>query len=279
MISNDIGVKLTDTNFGIALELMLQIVIELAYLAGLFFALRLNFPKEQKQIIAVGLLLKIASGMVYMISFSSPNSVSVIGLMFKFYSFFAFYLVFVMVTLRTPYNNVFRLFEKRENDLLELSKIDSLTGIYNHSAILKKIEHLVAKYEETDTIFFVSMLDIDDFKMVNDLYGHQKGDIILTEFAASLMASEYPDKVVGKYGGDEFIIAGVIENDFNTDERFRIFKNRILEVCTKTGIDFTFSAGTAIYNKGDQAKDLIYKADIKMYESKRSGKNRVTVWK
>ena len=123
------------------------------------------------------------------------------------------------------------------------------------------------------------MIDLDDFKIVNDNYGHQRGDEVLVEFANLLKGSDYDDKVIGRYGGDEFIIAGVYRNDLNSPQRFELFNERLKEVNDKLGMELSFSAGTALYSKGDSASDMIYKADIKMYESKRMGKNRVSVWK
>lgn len=266
----------TGTNF---FNIGIELIIIALYIGGLYFATKIPLSKEHKRILLISISLKIVSEVLMLIRFDNTLVFMDISIILKFLSYTGFYIVFVYETIKRPYHNVHSIFQVRQAELLELSETDQLTGVYNHSVTYQKLEALVEKYKNSNQQFFVTMIDIDDFKVVNDTYGHQKGDEVLVEFANLLRSRNYPDHIVGRYGGDEFIIAGLYTKDLDIKEGFKDFNVLLKEMCQKLGVQVTFSAGSVIYSKGDSAKDLVYKADIKMYESKRLGKNRVTIWK
>ena len=122
------------------------------------------------------------------------------------------------------------------------------------------------------------MIDIDDFKVVNDTYGHQFGDRVLKRFSKILFEMDLGNnsRVVGRYGGDEFIVAGRLENLNLITRGFAKFAKKLEEEFDDVDMPITCSIGLTFRSKTDTVKDLVYKADIKMYESKQKGKNQIT---
>jgi len=170
-----------------------------------------------------------------------------------------------------------------ENSLLykELEKInqrDSLLGIYNRKYFFKTIEEKDVK--EIKDKFAIVMVDIDDFKKINDTYGHQFGDKILANTANVISNCIDKDDILARYGGEEFIlyISNFTDEDsvYNKIEIMRrslesskvTFKNELKSVTASFGISFYKINGTEI-------NELINKADDLLYKAKKSGKNRV----
>lgn len=169
-----------------------------------------------------------------------------------------------------------------EKQLLEVSNRDSLTGIYNRHCVYHKAKQIIQEYKQNGKVFSVGIIDIDNFKAVNDEYGHQVGDYVLIEFAKSIDDSLRLYDILGRYGGEEFI---VILNHSNKEgsntvlERaLNIVRNKTF-VCGGNEIRLTFSAG--ISSSEDLEKDelsidkLVEIADKRMYIAKKSGKNRI----
>ena len=169
-----------------------------------------------------------------------------------------------------------------EAKLLELYNRDSLTGVYTRHYVYEKAEEIIQEYKKNDKIFSVAIIDIDYFKNVNDQYGHQIGDYVLIEFAKIIADSLRLHDILGRYGGEEFILL------LNHSDRHssNIVLKRILTIFRKTPLLFadnqiglTFSAG--ISSADELEKDLlsidrlVEIADQRMYHAKESGRNRI----
>lgn len=160
-------------------------------------------------------------------------------------------------------------------ELEELSSIDYLTKLYNRKELdtaLKINENIYNRYEDE---FSIILLDIDDFKKVNDNHGHLIGDKLLIEIAEILNRYTREADIVGRWGGEEFLI---ICPKTNTEEainlaenlRKRISENKFSKVGYKTA-----SFGISSYKKADSLTTLISRVDKAMYLAKSKGKNRV----
>jgi diguanylate cyclase (GGDEF)-like protein/PAS domain S-box-containing protein len=163
----------------------------------------------------------------------------------------------------------------QENELLYLKSItDELTGILNRRGILDHLKKVLSSSQDRPQHLSVLLLDIDWFKDVNDQYGHLVGDQILKEFAHLLTHELRETDVIGRYGGEEFLI--VFPNTTKDDahgiaERLR---QTVAQYTFTHHIQLTFSGG--IYHlQGASLYDLINQADINLYEAKRQGKNRI----
>lgn len=168
--------------------------------------------------------------------------------------------------------------EKTNAQLKTLSKTDELTGCYNRREMQLRMSITRRQMKRRQASFAVLMLDLDNFKAVNDIYGHAEGDNVLREFASILMRSARIDDVIARYGGEEFLII-LPEVDANNAilAANRIHKNmqNIQSLVEK----ITVSIGICIVSYYNSLCDheIISLADKALYTSKNSGKNKTTL--
>jgi len=157
------------------------------------------------------------------------------------------------------------------------STLDSLTKVFNRRALTKHLEHLCSQ-QKLNYELHLLILDIDDFKVINDTYGHIAGDKILI-FVANILKKTLRDgDKIFRYGGEEFILI------LNRIDMLYCNKvaSRILELISKNtliykgkSLNVTVSIGTTILVEGDTSESLINRADNALYKAKDDGKNRI----
>lgn len=160
---------------------------------------------------------------------------------------------------------------------------DILTGLTNRSKLLEETEAAFKRGKKSDIQHAFMFLDIDNFKQVNDFYGHQVGDALLVEIASRLRHSMRDGDIVARLGGDEFAI---IVLDLDSDEHIALkkvslvaknIKKLMLEpiVIDSQSFDITFSIGIKLFPDQEKTvQDIISHADIAMYQAKKSGRNQ-----
>lgn len=160
---------------------------------------------------------------------------------------------------------------------------DGLMGIYNHKYFKQRLEGEVAKSRRYGQQTAVVLLDIDYFKKVNDTYGHAVGDLVLKQLARWVLDSSRTTDVVARYGGEEVAVilphtgmAGAQE--FAERLRMKVSKQVIRDPEEDVEFRVTVSIGVAQWEKGLDMLDLIKNADAALYQSKRAGRNRVTIY-
>ncbi|HOM01361.1 MAG TPA: diguanylate cyclase [Acetivibrio sp.] len=165
-------------------------------------------------------------------------------------------------------------------DLKIISSTDKLTGAYTRKFFENAIETQLKKATKEKRQLSIVMIDIDKFKSVNDNYGHQKGDEILSNVGNILVKNIRPTDICCRYGGEEFVIilpdTGPSEAE-SMAERLRstVEKARLLG----QGNSLTISLGISCYPKhGSIRNELIEKADQALYHAKESGRNRFSLW-
>ncbi len=164
--------------------------------------------------------------------------------------------------------------EKLEN-VLELAAEDGLTGLYNHQTFVTLFEKEISRARRHAISVSLLMLDVDDFKSVNDRFGHQKGDEVLIRLAQIFRETVRTMDVACRYGGEEFaIILPQTERPAAIQCAQRI--REAVEVQFRTEGNITISIGVACF--GDQtntSSSLVKKADDALYQAKAKGKNCV----
>jgi len=153
---------------------------------------------------------------------------------------------------------------------------DSMTNLLNHKNSLRRLKEEVDRAKRIDYPLSVAMIDLDNFKLVNDTYGHQTGDDVLIQVAQILSESCRTTDAVGRYGGEEFIIIMPDTNDWDAALLLGRIKTCIEETSFKEGIRITFSCGISELN-GESVHGILKSSDIMLYEAKKKGKNRVEV--
>ena len=156
----------------------------------------------------------------------------------------------------------------------EESRRDSLTGLYNRAYVDRVLDRLLDPDTAPPSGLCVAMVDLDHFKQVNDTCGHQAGDEALQRVARTLGDNLRGSEVLGRYGGEEFIIVfpeTTADQALGIAERVRSALAAD-EASSETAV--TASIGVAAY-RGQPAHDLIAEADRALYEAKRAGRNRV----
>ncbi|MFP4186826.1 MAG: diguanylate cyclase [Acholeplasmataceae bacterium] len=168
-----------------------------------------------------------------------------------------------------------RHLERALEEITKLATIDKLTSINNRYKIDDVLSAEVKKAQETDRTFSVIMLDIDDFKRVNDTFGHHQGDIVLKEIAMTLKEQMGEHDILGRWGGEEFLIISKEQTKngaIGLAERCR----KALEHTDFTGIEkLTGSFGIAEYRPGESQEMIVLRADQALYRAKEKGKNRI----
>ncbi|KTT48851.1 diguanylate cyclase [Pseudomonas oryzihabitans] len=150
------------------------------------------------------------------------------------------------------------------------AETDSLTGISNRRALMLDLEQVCR--DGSSSWHFV-MLDIDDFKRINDRFGHDVGDQVLQE-AAGTLARHFPEGRFGRLGGEEFGVLLKTDDEQELIQRLQALLDDI-RGNTQAGTCFSFSAGVAHFIPGYQPADLLKQADGELYQAKRAGKDRV----
>ena len=184
--------------------------------------------------------------------------------------FFTFFVTGIIVYMIRNYNK----------KLEYLANNDLLTNINNRRVFDSKLEHLILIHQRHKQPINLLFIDIDNFKDINDKFGHAIGDKVLVRIATILKNNIRKSDLIARWGGEEFVIAYInssFEDSLLTTEKLKdlIENDYILKDLNQGNI--TASFGLTTLKKDDKADDLINRADIAMYESKNSGKNRISI--
>lgn len=162
-----------------------------------------------------------------------------------------------------------------EEEILRLSITDKLTQSYNRLKLDEALEEQLNLSKKTSLPFVILILDIDHFKLVNDTYGHQVGDQVLVELVSILHENVRVDDIVGRWGGEEFLI---IFPQTSLDIGFELadkLRNLVEEARFTSAGQVTISVGVSAYRKDLSSDSIVSRADAALYKAKESGRNRV----
>lgn len=166
--------------------------------------------------------------------------------------------------------------------LKEMSIKDGLTGVYNRGHMEVRLDQELTRFQRYRGALSVIMLDVDNFKRINDSYGHQIGDDVLVQVTGRLTESIRSTDILGRYGGEEFVIVlpnTRAEGALSFAERLRAAVAATDITASSEQVPVTVSIGIAEAGiDTDGAGALLRQADLALYVSKKSGRNRVTCY-
>jgi diguanylate cyclase (GGDEF)-like protein len=174
-----------------------------------------------------------------------------------------------------------QLLEKMNDELEHLACHDHLTGLPNRMLLLQQLERLLSTVHRKKIQAALMFIDIDNFKEINDTFGHDFGDHCLKDLTQNMLKIIRGADILGRLGGDEFLI---LINEIESSNQMIVIAHKLLESLnthyTLADKTVTISASIGIYMLSDEttgAKDAIDLADKAMYQAKKSGKNRFVI--
>ena len=155
---------------------------------------------------------------------------------------------------------------------------DSLTGLLNHSSILKQFDLQLARAKITHLPLTFIIIDIDHFKKVNDSYGHQVGDEVIKTISTLFLSRLRNQDSVGRYGGEEFVLilpGAPIDEAIKIVHELRVQFSQYKFKTNDTNFFVTFSAGISCSNGIKNANEIVDEADQALYKAKLNGRNQI----
>ncbi len=161
--------------------------------------------------------------------------------------------------------------------LQELALTDPLTGLYNFRFFEKQLGIEIKRTRRTGMPFSLMMLDVDNFKLLNDRLGHQEGNALLVAVAAMFRADLRPTDIACRFGGDEFSVLMPSTHMLDALLVARRLREAMLGAAGRYELAISFSIGIAEYSlpRGTTGRELVERADAALYAAKKGGKNRI----
>ncbi len=166
--------------------------------------------------------------------------------------------------------------KKLQAELEKLAVTDKLTKVYNRHKIDDALEASKELMDRYNTPFGIIILDIDHFKKINDTYGHHSGDIVLQQFASILSENSRKSDVVGRIGGEEFLIIMPHATELSIMSFAKKLHDEIREFDFDTVGRVTASMGVSMYENSESVDALVSRADKALYESKNNARDCIT---
>lgn len=164
---------------------------------------------------------------------------------------------------------------------LMLSRVDELTGVPNRRFALSKLASVLNSLDSAEADFSVALLDLDHFKSINDTFGHETGDLVLRHFAKHCVSSVRSLDLVGRLGGEEFVI---LLPGLNSEQAKAVLDRILATVppvpvkdCQPATISVAFSAGVTQAACNERPEEVLARADKALYAAKHAGRNRVEI--
>jgi diguanylate cyclase (GGDEF)-like protein len=155
-----------------------------------------------------------------------------------------------------------------------LANTDSLTGLWNRRWARIVIEQAIARLEKYYEIFSVALIDVNDFKKINDIQGHLEGDQVLTKIAQTLMQFSSSGSTFFRLGGDEFLVVSPKANQVQMDQLCSNIVKTVNQVMKDSGYPVTLSIGNVTYLEvPNSVSEVLHQVDLEMYRHKTQSKN------
>jgi len=196
--------------------------------------------------------------------------------LFVFSSAFALMLVFLYFASK---NNL--QIKNYQFELRSLAELDHLTQIYNRRFFYEHASLMLLEHGRSRKNISICMIDIDNFKEINDTYGHKAGDLVIKNVCTTIKSLTRQSDIVARYGGEEFIILLPNTTIIDAAHLSNNICNRIAELeisIEQHSITLTVSIGISQYDAPQDLESFIHNADTALYSAKRTGKDRVSLF-
>ncbi len=190
-------------------------------------------------------------------------------------------IIYTTSAYRKSVSEYSKMLKKQKEDHEYIANFDELTNLPNRRFLYNKLDEMLESTTNMSSSFVIGIMDIDDFKNINDTYGHVCGDYVLQTISETSKSALRKYDLVGRWGGEEFLIIlpqTNIENARQVMERIRVAISEATVDCKDVkGLHATVTIGCAEYIPDKSVKELIRAADKLLYEGKSSGKNVVKI--
>ncbi len=223
---------------------------------------------------AITVLTNVA--LIYFLYISNPKSVYYFIYIVSFFilSIVLLAMNFIILLLKYEKYIILKTFKMRSAELSDLSAKDSLTGLYNHKYGIERLEEEISRRNRTDNDLAILLFDVDDFKGVNDGYGHVVGDSVLEYIGGVLKHNIRKTDVAIRYGGDEFMIIFPYASLKDVISICRKLIKHFEKYSLGMGDGFSISGGLVEHDL-EKTQELISRADNCLYKAKSQGKNKI----
>ncbi|MCX7821969.1 MAG: GGDEF domain-containing protein [Syntrophobacterales bacterium] len=170
------------------------------------------------------------------------------------------------------------ILRKYHQSLEHIANIDTLTGIYNRSAFSILFSHAVKDSKRRNVPLSLALIDLDNFKKINDKFGHHGGDIVLQRFVNIMLKTLRSSDVLCRWGGEEFLVLLKDTPLVGAAKAISKIREAVLKenfYINGDEVRVTFSAGVVEHQNNESLSELVMRADKLMYEAKRQGKDRI----
>lgn len=190
----------------------------------------------------------------------------------------AVFIIAVIIIMTEEYRKEHDKVVSHAEKLNQQAITDNLTKLYNQRYLMDALIKMVEMYNTTQINISIILLDLDNFKKVNDTYGHLRGNKVLCRFAAILKEKAGDKYIASRYGGEEFMMvlpgcSQEVAMQFAEMIRLDVYHDGVLAELTQN--QFSVSGGVAQYQDGISVEEWIRQADNKLYAAKANGKNRI----
>ncbi|WP_261843085.1 sensor domain-containing diguanylate cyclase [Aliamphritea ceti] len=204
-------------------------------------------------------------------------------LSFFVYAFLGLAAALVVMHLKRT-RKEFNALEREKSELTVQAQTDALTGLYNRRFFYKCAELEISRMQRYGGSIAIALIDVDNFKRINDEFGHQIGDSVLAALAACLDQGKRQTDFVARYGGEEFVMLFSHTSCQQAGKYAELIRQRVeqlhIEKTEECPVPVTISIGfSMILSNENTIESALHRADVALYKSKTGGKNRVSLGK
>lgn len=261
-------------------KIVSEYIIISILLCGMVFLYRNRavFEKPIYQYLFLSVIFTALSELAFTFYVDNYGISNMVGHCLKILAFYFIYKAIIVKCIKEPYDTIFKELTmvkdklKTENDQLEAAvNYDGLTGVHNRRYLMERIYEEIQRHNRFHESFTLVFVDVDEFKHINDTYGHYVGDQVLVDIGKILTIHTRTIDVVGRYGGDEFMVLMIGSSEDEGQNFAERIHSELEGYKGPETLKVTVSIGIKKY-EGEAFKTFFESVDARLYEAKTNGK-------